>query len=112
MVDIDDRFARRLFAWSWSRNPESFPFPSLPIPKHPFNLLELEGMNEGGLERAQVAWVRALELWHEEDDAFEFLTRKHAMLEDQRPLLIAIKSHDGLQSVESIIGRLRYGSAA
>lgn len=112
MVDVDDRFATRLSGWA-SSLAGSRPLPSSESAlKDPLWAIDAQGLSTGGLARAQEAWATALDLWPDEEDAFDFLTRRHAMLEDQRPILVALKSSEGLRSVQSIIGRLRYGSAA
>lgn len=101
MVVIDDRFANRLFGWA--RSVSHRPLLPSPILEDTLSMIEPEGMGTGGLVRAQEAWATALELWQDDEDAFDFLTRKHAMLEDQTPIIAAIKSSEGLRSVQSII---------
>ena len=112
MDGIDDRFARRLSGWARSLPPGSIISIPPSILADQLRPTAPELIASEGLLRAQKAWASALELWQDEDDAFEFLIRKHAMLEDRRPIVAAMDSNEGLRSVRSIIGRLRYGSAA
>lgn len=109
MVEIDDRFTKRLRGWAQSLSDDPR---SSALPTDPLRLLEPEGVESGGLLRAHEVWSIALDLWKNQDDAFEFLTRKHAMLSDQRPIIAALQSEENMQAVKSIIGQLRYGSAA
>lgn len=57
-------------------------------------------------------WSMAFDVWQNEADAREFLFRPHAMLEDRRPLDLAIQSEIGAELVLDVLGGLKYGSAA
>ncbi|QYK40075.1 MAG: DUF2384 domain-containing protein [Paracoccaceae bacterium] len=57
-------------------------------------------------------WDDALDLWQDPGDARHFLTRPHMMLEDQRPLDLAITSEFGADAVREILARLRYAIPA
>lgn len=62
--------------------------------------------------RVARVWADAVSVWGGQDAARAFLFRPHAMLEDQQPMEVAIKSELGAELVCDILGRLRYGSAA
>lgn len=57
-------------------------------------------------------WCLALEVWQTEAEAREFLFRSHAMLEDQRPIDLVIRSEIGAELVLGVLAGLKYGSAA
>lgn len=76
MDGIDDRFARRLSGWARSLPPASIIAISPSILADQLRPTEPELIASDGLLRAQKAWASALELWQDEDDAFEFLIRK------------------------------------
>jgi uncharacterized protein (DUF2384 family) len=42
----------------------------------------------------------------------DFLFRHHPMLQDARPIDAILESSEGARTVNEILGRLRYGSAA
>ena len=54
----------------------------------------------------------ALRVWRDEEAARDFLERKHPMLGDRKPYLVALESEDGALAVLGILGRLAHGSAA
>lgn len=64
------------------------------------------------LARLARAWAFALEVWQDADEARDFLSRPHAMLEDRRPIDVVIQSEIGAELVLDILGRLKYGTAA
>lgn len=64
------------------------------------------------LARIARVWSFALEVWHSEDDARDFLFRPHPMIEDRRPIDVVIQSEFGAEMVVDILGGLKYGSAA
>ena len=72
-------------------------------------LSELEGAKVVRLARV---WTLACAVWQSEDAARDFLHRPHALLEGQRPIDAVMESEFGGPQVESILGRLQYGSAA
>lgn len=57
-------------------------------------------------------WSMALDVWRDEAEAREFLSRPHAMLDDRKPLDLAIQSEIGAELVLDVLGGLKYGSAA
>ena len=61
--------------------------------------------------RLAEVWTDALRVWKSEDDARGFLTRKHPLLENNRPLDLALQSEIGAQLVRDILGRLEHGTA-
>ena len=68
-------------------------------------------------ESAEVArlariWSFAKEVWGSEEEARAFMFRSHLLLEDRRPIDVAIGSEMGARLVEDVLGRLAYGSAA
>lgn len=64
------------------------------------------------LARLARVWSVALEVWRDEEEAREFLFRPHPMIEDNRPIDLAIRNEFGAQMVVDILGGLKYGSAA
>ena len=69
---------------------------------------------EEGTRLARVAriWWLALDVWQSEAEARDFLFRRHAMMEDRRPIDVVIQSEFGAELVSDILGGLKYGSAA
>lgn len=69
---------------------------------------------EEGARLARLAnlWGFACEVWKDEEDAREFLFRRHMLLEDRRPIDVAIESELGAELVRNILGQLLYGTAA
>ena len=63
------------------------------------------------LERLARVYAFALEVWENSDDAREFLTKPHPMLEDRTPYQAA-QTELGARQVEEILGRALFGSAA
>lgn len=63
------------------------------------------------VERLARTYAFALEVWVEEEDAREFMTKKHPMLDDRTPFE-ACMTELGARQVEQILGRLLFGSAA
>lgn len=70
--------------------------------------------SDEGTRLARVArvWGLALEVWHRDDEARDFLFRPHPMLEDRRPIDVVIQNEIGAELVLDILGRLKYGTAA
>ena len=68
-----------------------------------------EGMRLARLARV---WSLALDVWRDEAEARDFLFRPHPMIEDNRPIDLAIRNEFGAQMVIDILGGLKYGSAA
>ena len=63
---------------------------------------------------ARVAGVYAVarDVWGSDEEARDFLNRRHPLLDDGTPLTIALGSDIGARLVERILGKLKYGSAA
>ena len=70
--------------------------------------------SEEGTRLARLArvWSIAVETWQDADEARDFLFRRHAMIEDQRPIDIVLRSEFGAEIVVNILNGLKYGSAA
>jgi len=56
-------------------------------------------------------WTDALRVWKTEDDARGFLNRKHPLLDNNRPMDLALQSEIGAQLVHDVLGRLEHGTA-
>jgi putative toxin-antitoxin system antitoxin component (TIGR02293 family) len=70
-------------------------------------------MSQGELvARLAGVWIEALRTWKTEEDARTFLVRKHPLLEDARPLDLALHSEVGAKLVREVLGRLNHGTAA
>ncbi|MEN9517520.1 MAG: hypothetical protein RLZZ381_108 [Cyanobacteriota bacterium] len=63
------------------------------------------------LERLARIYVFALEVWNSEEDAREFMSKNHPMLDNRTPFA-ACMTELGARQVEQILGRLLFGSAA
>lgn len=63
------------------------------------------------LERLARIYVFALEVWNSEEDAREFMSKSHPMLDNRTPFA-ACMTELGARQVEQILGRLLFGSAA
>ena len=64
------------------------------------------------LERVARVWRLAKDVYQSDANARRFLNQPHPMLNDRPPLSVAVANDAGAQSVEGILGRLKYGSAA
>jgi putative toxin-antitoxin system antitoxin component (TIGR02293 family) len=54
----------------------------------------------------------ALDVWQNADDVRHFLFRGHPMIEDKPPTDVVIQSEFRAEIVLTILGGLKYGSAA
>jgi putative toxin-antitoxin system antitoxin component (TIGR02293 family) len=63
------------------------------------------------LERLARIYAFALEVWESEEDAREFMSKSHPMLDNRTPFA-ACMTELGARQVEQILGRLLFGSAA
>ena len=63
------------------------------------------------LERLARIYAFALEVWDSEEDAREFMTKKHPILDDRTPFEASMTDL-GARQVEQVLGRLMFGSAA
>ncbi len=63
------------------------------------------------VERIPNIWGFAQEVWKDDNDAREFLFGRHVMLDDRRPIDVAIESELGAELVRNILGGLLYGTA-
>lgn len=61
--------------------------------------------------RLAEVWTDALRVWKSEEDARSFLSRKHPLLENNRPIDLALQSEIGAQLVRDVLGRLEHGTA-
>ena len=66
-------------------------------------------------ESARVArlasvWAFAKDVWKSDEAARRWLFQPHMMLEDRRPIDVVLASEFGRPLVESILGRLKYGT--
>jgi putative toxin-antitoxin system antitoxin component (TIGR02293 family) len=61
--------------------------------------------------RLAEVWTDAMRVWKGEDEARSFLYRKHPLLENNRPVDLALKSEVGAQLVRDVLGRLEHGTA-
>jgi putative toxin-antitoxin system antitoxin component (TIGR02293 family) len=62
--------------------------------------------------RVARVWAMAVEVWGSEARAREFLFWPHPMLDGAAPLDAVFATEVGAREVESILGRLQYGTAA
>ena len=63
------------------------------------------------LQRVARVFAMALDVWGSEEDAREFMVKLHPMLDDRSPFEASL-TEIGAREVESILGRLLFGSAA
>jgi len=64
------------------------------------------------VHRVARVWAAAVDVYHSQDMAREFLTRPHPMLGRRAPLDVALQNNPGLEAVEGLLGRAKHGSAA
>lgn len=62
--------------------------------------------------RLACAWLMALQAFRSEEKARRFLHSKHPLLRGRSPLGLAKANTAGLEAVEQVLGRLKFGSAA
>jgi putative toxin-antitoxin system antitoxin component (TIGR02293 family) len=68
-------------------------------------------LNSGEGDRvARVAKVysMAVSIFHDRAKAYEFLSRPHVLLENERPLDVAVKTGPGADAVVQLLGRMAY----
>ena len=75
------------------------------------NKLSLPAQYSEKVERLARIYAFALEVWDSEEDAREFMTKKHPMLDDRTPFEASMTDL-GARQVEQVLGRLMFGSAA
>jgi len=63
------------------------------------------------LQRVARVFAMAIDVWGSEEEAREFMAKPHPMLDDRTPFEASL-SEIGAREVESILGRLLFGSAA
>lgn len=63
------------------------------------------------LARVAAVWAASRETWGSDEAARDFLNRCHMLLQDRRPLEVALATDVGARLVEDILGGLRYGTA-
>jgi putative toxin-antitoxin system antitoxin component (TIGR02293 family) len=64
------------------------------------------------LARVARLWAFAVDVWGSEETARRFLSGPYALLGGRVPLDVAIETEIGARTVEELLGRLKYGSAA
>lgn len=64
------------------------------------------------IQRTAEIWSFTLDVFGDEAKARRFLSRPHALLRGERPIDLVISNAKGARAVESVLGRLKYGSAA
>lgn len=64
------------------------------------------------LERVARVWTMASDVFGDEDKARRFMFRPHMLLDGEVPVEVAALNDVGADAVESLLGRLKYGSAA
>lgn len=64
------------------------------------------------LARLAKVWTQALHVWTSEDEARDFLFRKHALLGGKTPFEMALGGDLGADMVMQVLGRLEFGTAA
>ena len=72
----------------------------------------LNKYQSAALARVARVWTAAIHVWKDANDARDFLYHPHMMLQNRRPIDLAIRNDVGAQAVCDILGRLEYGSAA
>jgi putative toxin-antitoxin system antitoxin component (TIGR02293 family) len=87
------------------------------VPKATYERRKRSGLqlsSNEGMRVARVAriWNLALDVWQSEDEARDFLFRRHPMLEDRRPIDVVLQNEIGAELVLDILASLKYGSAA
>jgi putative toxin-antitoxin system antitoxin component (TIGR02293 family) len=73
---------------------------------------KLSGEESAKLARVAAVFVLAREVWGGDEEARGFMRRGHPLLEDRSPLDVAMATEIGARLVETILGRLQYGTAA
>jgi putative toxin-antitoxin system antitoxin component (TIGR02293 family) len=63
------------------------------------------------VERLARLWTFARDVWGDDEAARRFLNEPHPLLRGRRPLDVA-RTDVGAHTVEEILGRLKYGTAA
>ena len=61
--------------------------------------------------RLAEVWTDAMRVWKTEEAARSFLNRRHPLLEDKRPVDLALQSAVGAGLVRDVLGRLEHGTA-
>lgn len=62
--------------------------------------------------RLAAIWIMARDTFGDDEKARRFLFLEHSLLRGRRPVDLARMNAPGAESVEQILGRLRYGTAA
>ena len=62
--------------------------------------------------RLATTWVMVFRTFGNEEKARRFLFREHALLGGRKPVDLATMNLAGVQAIEQVLGRLRYGTAA
>ena len=64
------------------------------------------------LARLARLWAFAVDVWGSEEAARRFLSEPYALIGGRVPLDVATETEIGARTVEELLGRLKYGSAA
>lgn len=64
------------------------------------------------LARLARLWAFAVDVWGSDEAARQFLSEPYALLGGRVPLDVATETEIGARTVEELLGRLKYGSAA
>lgn len=68
--------------------------------------------NSERVERVARVWTMACDVFGDEDKARRFMFKPHMLLDGEIPVEVAALNDVGADAVESLLGRLKYGSAA
>lgn len=107
--------ARALTRVAEAIRPDDAAFPHSVVPRATSARRKSGALSPAHSEKvARIAriWAEAVSVWGGEDAARAFLFRPHAMLEDETPMTVALRSEVGAELVSEVLGRLRYGTAA
>jgi putative toxin-antitoxin system antitoxin component (TIGR02293 family) len=63
------------------------------------------------ISRLASVWATAARIWKSDEAARDFLTRRHPLLEQRRPIDLILENEIGAELVKSVLGRLEYGAA-
>lgn len=82
------------------------------LKRHRKNRTPLNPAQSERLARIAEVWALAMDVYQDEETARMFLRRPHQLLHGRTPLQVTAESSPGARSVEQVLGRLKYGSAA
>jgi putative toxin-antitoxin system antitoxin component (TIGR02293 family) len=82
------------------------------IKRHRRNRRPLSPQQSERLAQLAEVWAMARAIYQDDETARTFLQRPHPLLHGRTPLAVAAESWAGARTVEQILGRLKFGSAA